>query len=158
MKAAVTSWRRLHYIHYNHLLTQKYSEFWLVRYNGLVWSNIAVTFFYHPIYMIIASLIWISRKLTVSLFVHWTLWQIHLHCQCRWLWHRFLQSGTPRTRWRTRTMFQCSDSHQNQRFLTLKYYRNASQAMEIIFLFNLLWLWRQADFKDYLWEEDKIRS
>ena len=23
-------------------LTQKYSEFWLVRYNGLVWSNIAV--------------------------------------------------------------------------------------------------------------------
>ena len=26
----------------------------MVRYNGLVWSNIAVTFFYHPIYMIIA--------------------------------------------------------------------------------------------------------
>ena len=25
----------------------------MVRYNGLVWSNIAVTFFYHPIYMII---------------------------------------------------------------------------------------------------------
>ena len=38
---------------YNHWLTQKYSEFRLVRYNGLVWSNIAVTFFYHPIYMII---------------------------------------------------------------------------------------------------------
>ena len=28
---------------YNHWLTQKYSEFWLVRYNGLVWSNNAVT-------------------------------------------------------------------------------------------------------------------
>ena len=26
----------------------------MVRYNGLVWSDIAVTFFYHPIYMIIA--------------------------------------------------------------------------------------------------------
>ena len=38
---------------YNHWLTQKYGEFWLVRYNGLVWSNIAVPFFYHPIYMII---------------------------------------------------------------------------------------------------------
>ena len=38
---------------YDHWLTQKYSEFWLVRYNGLVWSNIAVPFFYHPIYMII---------------------------------------------------------------------------------------------------------
>ena len=25
----------------------------MVRYNGLVWSNIAVTLFYHPIYMII---------------------------------------------------------------------------------------------------------
>ena len=35
-------------------LTQKYSEFWLVRYNVLVWSNIAVPFFYHPIYMILA--------------------------------------------------------------------------------------------------------
>ena len=30
---------------YNHWLTQKYSEFWLVRYNGLVWSNISVPFF-----------------------------------------------------------------------------------------------------------------
>ena len=29
---------------YNHSLTQKYSEFWLVRYNGLVWSDIAVPF------------------------------------------------------------------------------------------------------------------
>ena len=29
---------------YNHWLTQKYSEFRLVRYIGLVWSNIAVTF------------------------------------------------------------------------------------------------------------------
>ena len=28
---------------YNHWLTQKYSEFWLVRYIGVVWSNIAVT-------------------------------------------------------------------------------------------------------------------
>ena len=36
---------------YNHWLTQKYSQFWLVRYNGLVWSNIVVTFFYYPIYM-----------------------------------------------------------------------------------------------------------
>ena len=27
---------------YNHWLTQKYSEFWLIRYNGFVWSNIAV--------------------------------------------------------------------------------------------------------------------
>ena len=25
----------------------------MVRYNGWVWLNIAVTFFYHPIYMII---------------------------------------------------------------------------------------------------------
>ena len=43
------SWRPLYpvdvvfstYI-YNHWLTQKYSEFWLVRYNGLIWSNIAI--------------------------------------------------------------------------------------------------------------------
>ena len=27
----------------------------MVRYNGLVWSNIAVSFFYHPIYLIIDS-------------------------------------------------------------------------------------------------------
>ena len=40
---------------YNHWMTQKYSEFWLVKYNGLVWSNIAVPFFYHPIYMIIGQ-------------------------------------------------------------------------------------------------------
>ena len=39
---------------YSHWLTQKYSELWLVRYDGLVWSNIAVTVFYHLIYMIIA--------------------------------------------------------------------------------------------------------
>ena len=38
---------------YNHWLTQKYSEFWLVRYNGLVWSNIAVLNFSHPIHMIL---------------------------------------------------------------------------------------------------------
>ena len=38
---------------YNHWLTQKYSEYWLVRYNGMVWSNIAVPFFYHPICMIL---------------------------------------------------------------------------------------------------------
>ena len=38
---------------YNHWLTHKYSEFWLVRYNGLVWSNIAVLNYYHPIHMIL---------------------------------------------------------------------------------------------------------
>ena len=56
---------------YNHWLTQKYSESWLVRYNGLVWSNIAVTFFYHPIYMIIADNI-LTRN--------WHQWN---HCQDR---------------------------------------------------------------------------
>ena len=39
-------------------LTQKYSEFWLVRYNGLVCSNIAVLNFYHPIHMILELFFW----------------------------------------------------------------------------------------------------
>ena len=51
------SWRPLYPVDvifttylYNHWLTQKYSEFW---YNGLVWSNIAVLNFSHPIHMIL---------------------------------------------------------------------------------------------------------
>ena len=35
------------------LVDTKVKEFWLVRYNGLVWWIISVPFFYHPIYMII---------------------------------------------------------------------------------------------------------
>ena len=41
LKAAVLDVVFTTYI-YNHWLTQKYSELWLVRYNGLVWSNIAL--------------------------------------------------------------------------------------------------------------------
>ena len=79
---------------YNHWLTQKYSVFWLVRYNGLVWSNIAVTFFYHPLYMIIAwPRIKVSNILNLTFKVsEWTLLemtnkyynQVRLVIKCKW--------------------------------------------------------------------------
>ena len=55
----------------------------MVRYNGLVWSDIAVTFFYHPIHMILGCVsnwppfLWLFKKPSIRLATVVNLTETH---------------------------------------------------------------------------------